>query len=299
MENIYSFLELVNDNTEPPEPIIDGGILLSKTLLLIVGKEKIGKSFLSCNMATAMTSGIDFAGFKINSKQKVMILSAEGGYFQNRDRIKKMASEISEKDLAMAHFYMACNIKIDNPDDYLRIESQIEQRGINVLIIDPLIRFHTQDENSSTGMSIIMGKIRELIENMGISVIVIHHTGKRSSLGARGSSVIMGEYDSAIYIDRRRSDHLGLSFDTRHVETPPNSQIVFNPDTFWFEKPKQEVDAVVKFIQENGSIKRNNLVDNWVKSGKCSKTHAYRLIKQAFKQELIKMKNGELVLEES
>jgi len=298
MENIYSFLELVNDNTEPPEPIIDGGILLPKTLLLIVGKEKIGKSFLSCNMATAMTSGIDFAGFKINSKQKVMILSAEGGYFQNRDRIKKMASEIPEKDLEMAHYYMACNIKIDNPDDYLRIESQIEQRGVNVLIIDPLIRFHTQDENSSTGMSIIMGKIRELIENMGISVIVIHHTGKRSSLGARGSSVIMGEYDSAIYIDRR-SGHLGLSFDTRHVETPPNSQIVFNPDTFWFEKPEQEVDPIVKFIQENGPIKRKNLVNSWVKSGQYSKTHAYRLIKQAFKQELIKMKNGELVLEES
>jgi hypothetical protein len=83
------------------------------------------------------------------------------------------------------------------------------------------------------------------------------------------------------------------------VETPPNSQIVFNPDTFWFEKPEQEVDPIVKFIQENGPIKRKNLVNSWVKSGQYSKTHAYRLIKQAFKQELIKMKNGELVLEES
>ena len=65
-----SFLELVTDKSEPPEPIIGNGILLRQTLLTIIGPPKVGKSFLAFNIASALASGNGFACFKIDKRHK-------------------------------------------------------------------------------------------------------------------------------------------------------------------------------------------------------------------------------------
>ena len=47
MEDIITFYELVHDKSEPPEPIIDDGVLLDKTILIVIGEAKAKKSFLA------------------------------------------------------------------------------------------------------------------------------------------------------------------------------------------------------------------------------------------------------------
>ena len=42
----------------------------------------------------------------------------------------------------------------------------LEKYKPKVLILDPFIRFHTSDENSSSKMSIIFAKIRQIIEDL-------------------------------------------------------------------------------------------------------------------------------------
>ena len=65
-----------------------------------------------------------------------------------------------------------------------------------MVIFDPLLRFHDADENSANGIGQVYAKIRQLIVDLGISVIIVHHTGKVPSRGGRGTSAIIGEYDS-------------------------------------------------------------------------------------------------------
>ena len=38
MNNIITFYDAVHDDSEPPEPIIDEGVLLDKTILMIIGE---------------------------------------------------------------------------------------------------------------------------------------------------------------------------------------------------------------------------------------------------------------------
>ena len=173
------------------------------------------------------------------------------------------------------------NMSIDIDDDYRGLQSLIEDAKPDVLVLDPLIRFHSQDENSSTAMNVVFRRFRELIANYNLSIIIVHHTGKNTSLGGRGSSLIRGEYDSCITI-KNLGDNSKLYFDMRHVESPPPRGIEFNTESFWFEASTTD-DKVVRYLTDNGSISKTELVNEWVSSDVCSETQSYRLISRAIK----------------
>ena len=247
---MYSLKEILEDDSSPPEPIIDNGILLDGTILIIVGPAKSKKTFLTQNLALSIAMGNDFAGFKITKPKKVLYYLAEGGYYPNRERLRKMAENISPDNTENFLIAFPPYMLINHKENYDEICKTIKELDAEVVIFDPLIRFHDVDENSATGMSEVLGIIRQLIEKLGISVILVHHTGKVQSKGGRGSSVIIGEYDSCITIHKEQDDCIRLTYDMRHVETPPSNRIRFNPDTFWFEKK----DGILELLESSGSI---------------------------------------------
>ena len=242
--------QILEDNSSSPAPIIDNGILLDGTILLIVGPAKSKKTFLTQNLALSIAMGNDFAGFKITKPKKVLYYLAEGGYFPNRKRLQKMAENISPDNTDNFLIEFPTFILLNHQESYNEIYKEIKKSDAEVVIFDPLIRFHDAEENSATGMSEVLDIIRQLIEKLGISVILVHHTGKVQSKGGRGSSVIIGEYDSCITIHKAQDDYIRLTYDMRHVETPPSNQIRFNSDTFWFEKK----DGILELLESSGSI---------------------------------------------
>ena len=127
--NIVSFLDLLNDNSTPPTPIIDDGILLDKTILMIVGLPKSGKSFLAFNIATALSSGEGFACFTINEKRKVLILSAEGGYYPTRDRVKTMVKDMDRDTLSNVFYANKLTYDLNDEESFKSLKKLIEEYG--------------------------------------------------------------------------------------------------------------------------------------------------------------------------
>jgi hypothetical protein len=276
---LITFSDIINDMSEPPEPIVGDGVLLDNTILEIVGEAKSKKTFLALNMSVAIASGKSFAGLNIEKQSRVLHLSAEGGYFPTRERIQTMAKDISEEALSNIYFSKYVNMSIDVDDDYHALQSWIEKAKPDVLVLDPLIRFHSQDENSSTAMNVVFRRFRELIDKYSLSIIIVHHTGKNTSLGGRGSSLIRGEYDSCITLKKLGDNHK-MYFDMRHVETPSPRKVSFNKDTFWFEASATD-DKVVEYLIDNGSVSKAELISEWVSSNTQSSSHSYRLIDKA------------------
>lgn len=241
---LYTLKEILEDKSKPPKPIVDDGLLLDGTILMIIAKAKHQKTFLAQNMAISIAFGSDFAGFKVPEEKKVLYLNAEGGRYPNRDRIQKMCSE-QTSNLVMGY---PSYLPINRDEEFNHLIEMIQEEKPDVLILDPLKRFHDVDENSASQMGDIFGIIRNIIEEFKLSVIIIHHTGKVSSKGGRGSSVIMGEYDSCIEMTKQKDGNTSLKFDMRHVETPPAKQIRFNPNTFWFENQS----GIVELIESAG-----------------------------------------------
>ena len=288
-QKVISFHDIVNDDSEPPPPIIDDGVLLDRSLLLIVGQPKANKSFLALNMGVAIASGTDFAGFTVVDKHRVLFLSAEGGYYSNRERIKTITADIDEADLHEIFFSTKVVPDLGNDADDTIFKECIEKYKPKVLILDPFIRFHTADENSSSSMSNIFAKISKLIEEHDIAVILVHHEGKKpsnNSKGGRGSSVIHAEYDSCIKIRKQKNANHKIEFDMRHVETPEHKELVFNTDTFWFEDPYKS-SPIVEYISQNGLSYKKDMVSYLKTTLPCSSAKAYRIIDTAVSEEII------------
>jgi hypothetical protein len=292
---IFSINNLINDDSQPPEPIIGDGLLLPKTLLLITGPSKARKTFLVVNLALSLWCGKSFSIFKINKSHKVLVLSAEGGYYPNRDRIKTMFEQIKSQDndgksleIQGIDFCFDSRIKLDDDDDYDNIKQYLEEHKPDILVIDPFVKFHNMDENSATYMIQILDKLRRLIEDHNIALILVHHLGKQFKNGARGSSTILGEYDACINLGKSDSDDVHkLEFDLRHSFPIPSTHIRFNPETLWFEG---KVLTIPEILEEYGAMTKKELVDILLKLKNYKhQSGAYKVIKREVEKGTIQL----------
>jgi predicted ATP-dependent serine protease len=294
----YSLKQILEDTSTPPDPIIGNGILNDKTLLLISGKKKAGKSMLSMNMGLAIATGTSFSIFEIKKIHSVLMLSSEGGYWSNRDRLQIMCKRLSSNSEVLFDVTFDPRIYLDSKDGILKIKQILTRYRPQVLIIDPLIKFHKRDENSANEMNVVMTAIRNLIEDFNLSVILIHHMGKDGNNGPRGSSVILGEYDSSLEIkgEIKKNKEISLIFDMRHVESPEDCKIVFNKDTLWFDKDIKKLSTVGKVVEQYGTMKRSELVKHLVDTSKYSEeSNAYKAINKSVTRKELTLDNYENV----
>ena len=278
VRKIYTLGEVLNDNSIPPLSIIGIGILLDKTLLMICGEKKVGKSMLIYNLALAIASGKSFACFPIPNPKKVLVLSAEGGFDPNSQRLKKMVTHFQGVTSEYFNIQFNSNILLNNPSDYTALCGIITEKGINVLVIDPFIKFHDVDENSSNEIMKVLRPIRNMIEELNISVILVHHFGKNQNKGARGSSAILGEYDSSIEVTKNKKG-VKLSYDLRHLETPDDDYLVLNKQILLFGLLQGEDVITLHFSQPGLSMSKSEMVKYSIDQKICkSVSSAYRFI---------------------
>jgi len=299
-ENLTTFKKMKEDTSVPPIPIIGNGILLDNTMLTIVGPPKIGKTFLIFDLAIAIATGTQFLGTEIRERKSVLILSAEGGYFPNRDRVKHLSKEIGSDNLDNVAYIPSSGLDLEDDSDVMELIDLIKQEGFQVLIIDPFIRVHHADENSASGMSDVFSKIRQIMDETKVALILVHHTGKNEYNGARGSSVIASEYDSCLTL-RETNSGVQAIFDMRHVETPDNMNLMFNSKTLRFEiLDSANINSDTKLVEEllTEPKSRPDIIKALRKDG-LSKTPAYNLIKAMIESGKLEIVNDKLTLSEA
>lgn len=106
----------------------------------------------------------------------------------------------------------------------LKLAAQIHAK---LVIFDPLVEFHSLDENNASDMSSLLSPLRSWAHANEASVLVVHHTGKprEGSAGAptrrennvRGSSAIMGKVDGMILLDEATGGGQDLQFIGKHA----------------------------------------------------------------------------------
>jgi RecA-family ATPase len=100
-------------------------------------------------------------------------------------------------------------IRFDTTEGLTAIEREICGVEPQVVVFDPLSKFHLQDENAADAMGKIMRTGDYLIQKYGISIIYVHHTGlaafdpqnlRRGGARLRGSSAIFADVDTYIEV---------------------------------------------------------------------------------------------------
>lgn len=219
--------------------IIGRGILPVKGKLIIGGAPKTGKSFFILNVAIDLAMGRPLFNAHYSSKQAVFPVYERNRVLYIEQEVGEIGLQTRLKSLLLDEPMTGVNLFIKSRDTNLRMDTEKGQEAIaeeiaavkpDVVILDPLAKFHLVDENSSQHMGAMMRVGDGWIEKYGCAVIYVHHTGhqnpqnpKRGGDKLRGSTAIFADADSIIIVERQSASNikepvLQLNFELRRGE---------------------------------------------------------------------------------
>jgi hypothetical protein len=174
------------------------GVLPQVGLAALYGPSASGKSFLALDLCIAIAEGKKWFGIRtIPSPVIYVALEGESGF---KNRVAAWEVE-NNRSLPQGMNMVLQPFQITNPSDVEILASTVPQDS--VVIVDTLNRAApTSDENSSKEMGEILQACKRLQGLIGGLIVLIHHTGKDTSQGARGHSSFFAALDGAIEVKR-------------------------------------------------------------------------------------------------
>jgi len=204
---------------------------------ILGGAPKCCKSWLGLDMAVSVASQTPCLGrFAVENPGPVLIFLAEDDLTNVRARCEAICVHrlISLGGLNL-YSITASGLRLDLKEDQTRLDATLARLKPRLLLLDPLVRMHRLDENSSADISRILGFLRELQRRHHLAIVLVHHASKRQHAqpgqALRGSSDLHAFGDSNAYLARRQ-DRLVLTLEHRAAKPidPLEIQLISDPN---------------------------------------------------------------------
>lgn len=208
-----SFDDLFNNPPKSALSIIQPGILPIGGKLILAGPEKVGKSYLMLRLMRDLASGGYMFGckdFPIPDPVRLHYFEQEIG-FGLYNRIHQVYNHNTTPQVRQRITYTSkdTNFRLDDATGIDKIGKEISNQGPDVVVFDPIAKFHALDENSSRDMGLIAKRLDWLSDRASkCAVIYTHHFAKPSienprvgSQKLRGSSALAADADTIITIE--------------------------------------------------------------------------------------------------
>ncbi|HCA5312806.1 TPA: AAA family ATPase [Acinetobacter baumannii] len=189
----------------PPMEWFVHGVLPKKGLATIYGLPATGKSFLMLDLLFAICKGEEWFGMK-TKQSKVAYINLEDihGMGNRLHAYQERKGLIPDNDFL--NYEISLNFK--EKDHVEELINSIKEYAPNcgLVCIDTLAQSANGiDENSSTDMGMVIGKLKKLSSELNCLVLIVHHSGKIQGSGMRGHSSLLGAVDCAIEISSNGS----------------------------------------------------------------------------------------------
>jgi len=261
-ENIFDPLltlsEILNQDEAPDTDIIEGGVIVESGITFVSGAPKVGKTTLTTDLCFHLAFRDYWLGLRIKTK-KVLYMYGEGGANKMIQRLKALGEQYSDCDnLDNFIFAYSSRLNLGDTDSLQVLLPKLASLQIEIMVVDPLSHFHSLDENSSRDMTQLMKNIRIIIDELNVSVIIIHHDTKQGG-PLRGHSILAGEYDTLIQLKKVKAgqkssggkritsfselhDHWSLDITCRHGPSTEDLKLKLTGQEFSLLNNKQPED---------------------------------------------------------
>jgi RecA-family ATPase len=256
--------------TFPPEThIIGNGILKKNSKLFVAAAPKTYKSFLVNTMIMQLLTGGHLFGaftnharqrqdmFHIEPVKRILLVEQELGLEDNRDRLLPYWQSLSPSQQALVEESLlihSCNfrIRLDEVEGYKQMKEIIGESKAQVVVFDPLIKFHRQNENDPSCMNMVMCNLSELSYDLDFTSVIIHHHNKNVEMQdlarLRGGSSIAGDLDTCLQLSIHNRDAAIIKVETVLKRGKPISPYLLrlNQDTLrmefkeWYKGKKRD-----------------------------------------------------------
>lgn len=240
---------------EQPGELIHG-VLRMGHKMLVSGPSKAGKSYLLMELCVAIAEGRPWLGFECR-KGKVLYINLE---IDPASCMHRLADIYDAMQIPPNH---SGDIQVWNlrgkalPLDGLapKIISRAKDQGFNTIILDPIYKVITGDENNATDMGYFCNEFDRIAEETGCAIIYCHHHSKgaqgakKAQDRASGSGVFARDPDAQLdMIQLELSEDIRESMENSgdtawRLEGSLREFPNIKPVNFWFRYPIHVVDG--------------------------------------------------------
>ncbi|MFO0687498.1 MAG: AAA family ATPase [Myxococcota bacterium] len=181
------------------------GLLSRHSLAAEIGASGSSKSFVAVDLALHVASGTPWRGLRTR-RGRVVYIAAEGAAGL-RNRITAARKRLALGSAETVEFYLVPDVVrlVEGSDDVDRLVSTVRGAFPNgradLFILDTLSRsIAGRDENSSQDMTEAIAQADRLRVEFGAAVLILHHSGKDESRGARGHSSLRAALDTELEV---------------------------------------------------------------------------------------------------
>lgn len=185
------------------------GLWAAQGVGCIGGLPKVGKTWLSLEVAVAVASGRPCLGkFAVPKPGPVLLFCAEDAAHDVRARVGGIAKArgVDFDKLAVGWIGVA-NLHLDDHTHRRRLAMTVAAMKPRLLVLDPLVRLHRGDENSAAEISELLGFLRGVQRDHHVAIALVHHVRKSGAAdpgtALRGSGDLHAWGDSNLYLVKR------------------------------------------------------------------------------------------------
>lgn len=297
-----------NDRELPtlPGQLIEG-ILRRHRKMLLAGPSKASKTGLLMELALALASGGSWLGFPC-TKCRVLYIDLENDQTTSINRFFAIRRHMSG-DANIPEGLDMVNWRGEAaPLDQLKDKIIELAEDYDVVILDPMYKIITGDENSATAMAYFCHQMDDIIAATGVSIIYCHHhskgsQGQKKAMDrASGSGVFARDADALLDIielsvtNKYRSSHeIQPGASAWRMEFTLREFAPHEPLDFWYEYPVHRLDSSLSDLYVLGSREANLAASRKRASREEKEAHARQVLENIF-EALDQEKTGSVPL---
>lgn len=175
----------------------------------MLGPEKSGKSRLMAWLLAGLMTGKKPLGLMTRPPERLLYLAGEETIEDVTARLLLYARmQGADSDMLSIDFISAAGMRLETAQYRDWLAAKLPH--YDMVVIDPIRRVHGGDEDSNTEMSAFHNSLRQWSNNLGLTFVLVHHTGKlneeanldRIATWARGNTDFAAIVDTATFVNR-------------------------------------------------------------------------------------------------
>jgi hypothetical protein len=274
--------EIIERPIKVKPPVVDN-LMDDRDSLLITGTTGIGKTLLAGEIGMYIAQGrnlFDKEAFYISQPRRVLFVQSEISIKNMQFRLKTQAQELEVAEDTLHRIFLPWeNNDVRVTGDLLNgfadsLIRYITKYNIEVVILDPLISYHSANENDNVQVRKALDTITKVSTSCSVSTIICHHHGKIDLEGhhaARGASAI-ADWASTILTLKNNKSNENVSVEiskVRNFESTPGFTLKKERGSLAFRLAVTEkevrVPAIKKILAEaGGMLKSQNALNKLV-----------------------------------
>ncbi len=221
-----------------PDWLIDG-LVERNAFNVLGGVQKVGKSLFRSHLLVSAVTGIPALGhFRAKPVKRALLLAGEERREVEEARLYRAAKGLGVKaDSLPINIMPQKGFFFDDEESFQKFVEFVVLEEYELVVIDPLIRWHRRNENISGELSPVLNRLRVL--HHFCTLLLIHHLGKPTEADVdrplghllRGTSDLAAIYDNLMILKNKKGGSKfskKLLMDCRYEAQPDPRRIDLN-----------------------------------------------------------------------